>query len=256
MKKMFRKVVLAVAALTMISPVAFAAGGGEPLPDQDWSFEGPTGTYDRAALQRGYKIYREVCAACHGMDLLYYRNLSALGYNENQIKNIAAEYIYEDGPNEEGDMFERPGLPSDPFKNPYENEKQAAYANNNAIPPDLSLMAKARAGGPDYIYALLVGYEDHAPHGKELLTGQYWNKYKDGNVIAMAPPLVDGQVQYEDGTPQTLDQYSRDIAHFLMWAADPYMETRKQTGIKVILFLLVFAGIMYALKKKTWKDAH
>ena len=153
-------------------------------------------------------------------------------------------------------MFERPGLPSDPFKNPYANEKQAAYANNNAIPPDLSLMAKARAGGPDYIYALLTGYEDHAPHGHTLLQGQYWNHYKDGNVIAMAPPLSDDQVQYEDGTPQTLDQYARDISHFLMWAADPYMETRKQTGIKVILFLLVFAGVMYALKKKTWKDAH
>lgn len=259
-KRTFAKYLVVLAALALapaiLSAPARAAGGGEKPLDMTWTFDGPTGTYDRAALQRGYKIYREVCAACHSMNLLYYRNLEALGYNEEQIKNIAREYTYMDGPNDEGDMFERPGLPSDPFKNPFENDKQAAAANNGAIPPDLSLIAKARVGGPDYLYSLLVGYEEHAPHGHTLLSGQYWNKYKDGHVIAMAPPLAEGQIAYEDGTPQTLEQYAKDVSHFMMWAADPYMEQRKQTGISVILFLIVFAGIMYAYKKKIWKDAH
>ncbi|MCB1839614.1 MAG: cytochrome c1 [Alphaproteobacteria bacterium] len=234
---------------------AYASEGGEPLIRQSWSFNGPTGTYDRAALQRGYKIYREVCSACHSMKLVYYRNLEALGYNEEQIKNIARDYTYMDGPNDEGEMFERPGLPSDPFKSPYENDKQAAAANN-AVPPDLSLIAKARPGGPDYIFSLLTGFEEHPPEGHTLLPGQHWNHYMPGHVLAMAPPLSDGQVTYEDGTPQTLEQYARDVAQFLMWAADPYMEERKRTGIKVILFLLVFAGVMYTLKKKIWADAH
>ncbi len=248
--------VLLLLVLTVSSMAAYASEGGEKLPDISYSFDGPTGTYDRAALQRGYKIYREVCSACHSMKLLYYRNLEALGYNEAQIKNIAKEYTYIDGPNDEGDMFERPGLPSDPFKAPYENDKQAASANNNAIPPDLSLMAKARVGGPDYIFSILTGYEESPPEGHHLLEGQHWNRYMAGHVIAMAPPLTEGQVAYEDGTPQTLEQYAKDVSHFLMWAADPYMEDRKRTGIKVILFLIVFAGIMYALKKKVWKDAH
>ena len=156
---------LAVLICLSAAGTAYASEGGEPLPDISWTFDGPTGTYDRAALQRGYKIYREVCSSCHSMKLLYYRNLEALGYNEAQIKNIAKEYTYIDGPNDEGDMFERPGLPSDPFKSPYENDKQGAAANNNALPPDLSLMAKARVGGPDYIFALLTGYEEHPPEG-------------------------------------------------------------------------------------------
>ncbi|MCB1591504.1 MAG: cytochrome c1 [Alphaproteobacteria bacterium] len=252
---------LALCALIGLAPLAVStpsrASGGEEKPqDVQWSFDGPTGTYDRAALQRGYKIYREVCVSCHSMNLIYYRNLEALGYNEAQIKNIAGEYTYMDGPDDEGEMFERPGMPSDRFKAPFANAKQAAAANNGAIPPDLSLIAKARAGGPDYIFSLLTGYEEHAPHGHVLQNGQHWNRYMSGNVISMAPPLADGQVTYEDGTPQTLEQYARDISHFLMWAADPYMEQRKQTGLKVIIFLIVFAGIMYALKKKTWKDAH
>lgn len=253
-----KKLSLLTFALLILAPVAASASGGgaEAPQDMQWSFDGPTGTYDRAALQRGYKIYRDVCAACHSMDLLYYRNLEALGYNEQQIKNIASEYTFIDGPNDEGEMFERPGLPSDPFKAPFENEKAAAAANNGAIPPDLSLIAKARMGGPDYLFSLLTGYEEHAPHGHTLLSGQYWNRYKDGNVIAMAPPLAEGQISYEDGTPQTLEQYAKDVSHFLMWAADPYMEQRKQTGIKVILFLIVFAGVMYTLKKKIWKNAH
>lgn len=240
--------------LTVAAP-AWAAGGGEKPPKQDWSFNGVFGTYDRAAMQRGYKVYSQVCAACHSMDRLHYRNLTDLGYNEAQVKAIAANYSVMDGPDDEGEMFERPGLPSDRFVNPYPNTKAGAFANNGAAPPDMSLLAKARAGGPDYIYALLTGYQE-PPHDEELLVGQYWNKYMPGHVIAMAPPLSDGLIAYEDNTPETVSQYSKDVAHFLMWAAEPKMEDRKRVGVKAFLFLLVFTFVMYAVKKKVWADAH
>lgn len=238
-----------------INASANAAGKAKTPPEVDWSFDGPFGTYDRGALQRGFLVYKQVCSACHGMDHLYYRNLTALGYTENQVKNIAAEYTVTDGPNDEGEMFQRPAKPSDHFANPYPNEAAAKYANNGAYPPDMSLIVKARKYGADYVKALLVGYAD-APPDVTLMTGQYYNKYMAGNIIAMAPPLADDMIVYEDGTPQTAEQYARDVAHFLKWAADPYMEERKQTGIKVIIFLIVFAGIMYAFKKKTWSEGH
>lgn len=247
---------LLLIALLAVFPAAnksHAADSGKAPPHQDWSFNGPFGTFDRGALQRGFQVYKQVCAACHSMDYLSYRNLTALGYSEGQIKTIAAEYTVIDGPNDEGDMFERPGKPSDKFVNPYPNEKAARYANNGALPPDMSLIAKARMGGADYIYALLTGYED-PPEGVELGAGQHWNKYMAGNKIAMAAPLSDGMIAYEDGSPETMEQYSKDISHFLMWAAEPHMEVRKQTGIKVVLFLIVFAGIMYAVKRKIWAD--
>jgi ubiquinol-cytochrome c reductase cytochrome b/c1 subunit len=229
--------------------------GKAKLPNIDWHFEGPFGTYDRAALQRGFQVYKQVCASCHGMKRVAYRNLAALGYSEGQIKAIAAEYTFIDGPDEEGEMFERPGRPTDRFKAPYANYNQARAVNNGALPPDLSLMTKARKGGADYVYAILIGYEDPPP-GTELGVGMYWNKYMYGNKIAMANPLIEGAVAYEDGTPTTVDQYARDVTEFLAWAAEPEMEVRKQTGIKVILFLLVFAGIMYAVKRKIWSKVH
>jgi ubiquinol-cytochrome c reductase cytochrome c1 subunit len=239
----------------MTFPVAaMAAGGSVDLPHQHWHFDGVTGTYDQASMQRGLKVYREVCSACHGLDRVYFRNLEALGYEEGQIKNIASEYTVMDGPNDEGEMFERTGRPSDRFPNPFVN-KQAATAANGAYPPDLSLIAKARPHGPDYLYALLTGYEDVSLHA-DVPEGKYWNKYFPGHIISMAPPLMEGQVAYEDGTPMTVEQYAYDLANFLKWAADPFMEERKRTGIKVILFLLAFAGIMYAYKKKIWADAH
>lgn len=244
---------LILSVLFSMPGAVWAAGGGKKPPDQQWSFEGPFGTYDRAAMQRGLKVYRQVCAACHGMKHLYYRNLTALGYSESQVKNIAAEYTVIDGPDGEGEMFERPGKPSDHFVYPFPNAEAARAANNGAYPPDLSLMTKARTSGEDYLYALLTGYTE-PPEGKELMPGQYWNEYMPGNIIAMAPPLMDGLVAYEDGTPETVEQYSRDLVYLLAWAADPYMEERKELGIKVIFFLLVFAGVMYALKKKIWAD--
>jgi ubiquinol-cytochrome c reductase cytochrome c1 subunit len=254
---MMKTVTLSLGFVLMMTaaPMAYAAGDAVPPPDIKWSFDGPFGTYDKAALQRGYKVYREVCSACHSMKRVAYRNLSALGYSEDQIKTIAAEYTVMDGPNDEGEMFERPARPSDHFKSPYPNDNAAKSVNNGALPPDLSLITKARHGGADYIYGLLVGYED-APHGHALQPGQHWNKYMPGHVIAMAVPLSDGQVAYEDGTPQTVDQYARDVSHFLTWAAEPEMEARKRMGVKVILFLIVFAGMMYAVKRKIWAKVH
>ncbi len=225
------------------------------LPEQDWHFQGPFGSYDRAALQRGFQVYKQVCAACHGMKRVAYRNLSALGYTEDQIKSVAAEYNFTDGPDDEGEMFERPGKPSDHFKSPYLNDNQAKASNNGALPPDLSLIVKARVGGPDYVYGILTGYSE-APAGVELAAGQHYNKYMAGNKIAMPAPLIEGAVAYEDGSPTTVDQYAHDVTQFLAWASEPEMEERKQTGIKVIIFLAVFAFLMYRVKKKIWEKAH
>ena len=242
-----------LATLTFSSQSSHAAGEAVPLPEKQWGFKGVFGTFDRAALQRGFKVYQNTCAACHGLDHKYYRNLSDLGYSENQIKAIASQYTVIDGPNDEGEMFERPGIPADRFVNPYKNEAQARYANNGAYPPDLSLITKARVGGANYVYWLLKGYED-PPKGKTLLSGQHWNKYMPGHVIAMAAPLSDGMIAYEDGTQETLSQYAQDVTEFLAWAAEPEMETRKRMGIRVILFLIVFAFIMYLVKRKIWSD--
>jgi len=254
------RILLTLLALAIIPMnAAHAAGSGEKPPKQDWSFNGPFGTFDKAAMQRGLKVYREVCSACHAMKRIYFRNLEALGYSEAQIKNIAAEYTIIDGPDAEGEMFERAGRPSDTFPSPYPN-KNAAKAANGAYPPDLSLIKKARANGADYLHALLTGYieppHEFTKYNGPLLDGQYYNKYMAGNVIAMAAPLSDGQIAYEDGTSETVEQYSKDISHFLAWAAEPEMEVRKRTGVQVLLFLLVFAGILYGIKKKIWADVH
>ena len=238
-----------------LAPTAQASGGGDvELPHEHWHFDGPFGTFDRAALQRGLKVYREVCSACHSLKRISFRNLEAFGYDEAQVKAIAAEYTVTDGPDEEGEMFDRPARPSDAFPSPYPNDN-AARAANGAIPPDLSLMAKARAGGANYIYGILTGYEE-APHDMHLNEGQHYNKVMPGHVIAMAPPLSDGQVAYEDGAEETTQQYARDVSEFLVWAAEPDLENRKRTGFNVLFYLLVFAGVMYAYKKKVWSDVH
>lgn len=246
--------VMACFAFVPYAP-AFAAGDAPKPPDKKWSFDGPFGMYDKAAKQRGLKVYREVCAACHSLKKIYFRNFEALGYNEDQVKNIAAEYTVRDGPNEEGEMFERAAIPSDAFPSPFPNDKAAAYANGGALPPDLSLITKARINGADYLHALLNGYVE-PPEGAEVVEGKYWNKYFPGHNISMAAPLVDGQVSYEDGTPQTVDQYADDLAQFLMWTADPHMEERKRTGLRVLIFLIVFAGVMYAVKRRIWAHLH
>jgi len=254
MKKTLLTIICVLAVASASS--ALAAGDAPKPPRQAWSFDGHFGTFDRGALQRGLKVYREVCASCHSMKRIAFRNLEALGYDEGQVKAIAAEYtVVNEEPDEQGDMFERPARPSDRFPSPFANDNAAKFANNNAFPPDLSLIVKARPHGADYIYALLTGYEDPAD-GHHLMEGQHYNKYMPGHIIAMAPPLSDEQITYEDGTSQTVEQYSKDVTEFLAWASEPELEERKQTGIKVLIFLLIFTGVMYGIKKKTWAKLH
>jgi ubiquinol-cytochrome c reductase cytochrome c1 subunit len=224
-------------------------------PARDWSFSGVFGQFDRGALQRGLQVYREVCSGCHGIQFIHFRNLAALGYDEDEIKAIAAEYTVEDGPNDEGEMFERPGRPSDRFPSPFPNDKAAAAANNGAVPPDLSLMTKARDDGPNYIHALLTGYEE-PPEDFEVIEGTSYNVYFPGNQTAMAPPLFEDAVEYGDGTPATVEQMAADVTTFLAWAAEPELEERKRMGINVMLFLLVFTGVLYAVKRKVWAELH
>ena len=251
---------LSVAAL---APNTTSAAEGVAVPKQEWTFSGLFGHYDRAALQRGLQVYMEGCAACHGLSLVAFRNLGegdvvsggGLGYSDDEVKAIAAEYTVVDGPDDDGEMFDRDAIPSDRFPSPFPNAKAAAAANNGAVPPDLSLMAKARAGGADYIYALLTGYED-PPADFELMEGLNYNKYFPGHQIAMVQPIDDDAVEYADGTEATLDQMARDVAHFLAWTAEPEMEWRKRMGLKVILFLIVFTALLYAVKRKIWSDLH
>ncbi len=253
--KKFLTGALAAAALCVLGQHAHAAGGAIDLPKQSWSFSGIFGTFDRAAQQRGLQVYREVCAGCHSLKLVAFRNLADLGYSEDEIKAIASEAIVIDGPDDDGEMFEREGRPADRFPAPFPNDKAAAASNGGAVPPDLSLMAKARPNGPDYLYALMTGYTD-PPGDFELLEGLSYNAYFPGHQIAMAAPLSEDAVEYADGTPATVEQMSHDVVTFLMWAAEPMLEVRKQTGIKVMLFLLIFTGLLYAVKRKVWADLH
>ena len=241
--------------------------------EESWSFAGPFGTYDRAQLQRGLKVYKEVCSACHSMNLVPFRTLEDLGYSEAQVKAFAAEYTVQDGPHADGEMFERPGIPTDYFPSPFPNVEAAAAANNGAAPPDFSLIAKARGvtrgfptfvfdiftqyaeGGPDYIRSLLTGYDHEPPAGMQIAEGTHYNPYfLAGKSLAMAKPLSDDQVTYDDGSPQTVDQYARDVSAFLMWAAEPRLEDRKSTGFRVMVFLVLFAGLVYLTKRKVWAN--
>lgn len=247
---------LVLGAFVTLSVPAIAAGDSEEPPHQHWHFDGPFGQYDKGALQRGFLVYKNVCSACHSMKQMHYRNLDGLGYDEAQIKAIAAEYMITDGPNEEGEFFERPGRAADRFKSPFPNEAAAKAANNGAYPPDMSLIVNARHHGADYIYALLAKGYVEAPEGKELAAGQYYNKYMPGNVISMAPPLSDGLVAYPDGSPETVEQYAKDVTEFLKYASDPHLESRKQIGIRAIIFLFFFSLVFFLAKKKLWKDVH
>ena len=252
-----RKLSIGVAAALLFGLQAGAAlaAEGKELPERDWSFSGIFGQFDRGAMQRGLQVYREVCSGCHGLRFIAFRNLEALGYGEDEIKTIAAEYSIVDGPDEEGEMFERPGRPSDRFPSPFPNDKAAAANNNGAVPPDLSLIVKARIGGADYVHGLLTGYAE-PPGDLEILEGQSYNLYFPGNVTAMAPPLFEDAVEYGDGTPATAENMATDVATFLAWAAEPELEERKSMGIGVMLFLLVFTGVLYAVKRKVWADLH
>ena len=252
-----QKLILFLVTFLVTVPVATTARSAEsiPFPSQEWSFNGPFGTFNRGELQRGFQVYKEVCATCHSLNFISFRNLIDLGFNENEVKAIAAEFQVEDGPNNEGEMFERGAIPSDTWPAPYPNDNAARASNNGALPPDLSLMVDARAGGADYLYALLSGYHK-IPQGKEVGEGMYYNAYYPGNQIAMPSPLVDDGVEYVDGTRATLVQQARDVTAFLAWATEPNMEQRKRMGVMVIIFLLVMTVLFYYSKKKIWSDVH
>jgi ubiquinol-cytochrome c reductase cytochrome c1 subunit len=257
MKNLLSSLLVTAALLSPLS--AYAAGDVlEPRePAHGWHHEGPFGTFDRGALQRGFQVYKEVCASCHSMKLLSYRHLTDIGFSEAEVKAIAQNYEVTDGPNDQGDMFQRPARPSDRFVKPFANDQAARAANNGALPPDMSLLVKARHDGENYIYSLLTGYAEPALEEKaKMMPGMYYNAYFPGHQIAMAPPLNAGQVTYADGTEATVEQMAADVTTFLSWAAEPQMEARKKIGIQVILFLIVFAGIMYAAKKRVWEKLH
>ncbi|MEG6510199.1 cytochrome c1 [Methyloligella sp. 2.7D] len=248
----------ALGLAAVLAVPAQAAEHGPELKELDWSFSGPFGMYDRAQLQRGYQVYKTICANCHSMNLMSYRNLGEPGgpeFSEGDVKTLASQAQVTDGPNDQGDMFKRPGRPSDRFVAPFANPQMARAANGGALPPDLSVMAKAREGGPDYIYSLLTGYGEK-PDDMQMAPGMHYNEAFPGHQIAMLPPLADGVVPYTDDTPKTLDNYAKDVAAFLMWTAEPKLEERHKLGTRVMVFLFVFAIIMYLAKKAVWKGKH
>jgi len=233
---------------------SFSAEKRAEIIKNNWSFDSVFGTFDRASLQRGYQVYQEVCSGCHSIQHLSYRNLSEKGGPEflpEEAKAIAAQFEVTDGPNEEGEMFTRPARLSDKFVSPFPNVKAAAAANGGAYPPDMSVLAKARKGGADYIYSLLMGYKD-APVGSELDDGVYYNEYMPGNKIKMAEPISEGIVQYADGTEATKAQVAKDVTAFLVWAADPHLEARHKMGFKVFFYLIILLTMVYLSKQKVW----
>lgn len=269
-----RFVAAALMALAFAVP-ATAAEEGIEIEKQSWTFAGIFGTYDEHQLQRGFQVFREVCSSCHGARLLAFRNLAeegGPGFTEGQVKALAAEYEIAD-PEVDGGF--RPGVAADRWPSPFATEQDARDANGGALPPDFSVIAKARGietpfpwwilnyftgyseGGPDYIHALLTGYHDEAPEGAEVPEDKYYNDAYPGHAIGMAPPLSDEIVTYEDENfPQTLEQYSRDVSAFLMWVAEPHLASRKAAGLQVILFLVLFAGLMWFVKQRLWAKIH
>ena len=239
----------------VISSSAWGAGGDVTLKTRDWSFSGPFGTFDKAAMQRGFQVYNEVCAGCHSMKLIAFRNFADLGYNEAEIKALAAQYEVQDGPNDDGEMFMRPAIPADRMPSPYANDNAARAGNNGALPPDLSLIAKARPNGPNYLYSLLSSY-GNAPNDKEVPDGMYYNAAYPGHLIAMPQPLYGDDVEYSDGAATSIEAVSADLTQFLMWAAEPKMEVRKRIGVAAVFFLSIFVIFSYLAKRRIWADVH
>ena len=248
------KSLLLVLVISIYSYNGTAAERSHELLNPGWSFKGFFGKFDRASLQRGYQVYAEVCAACHSMKYLSYRNLSEAGgpeFSVEQAKIIASQFELTDGPNSDGEMFTRVARLSDNFVGPYENIQAATAANGGAYPPDMSVLVKARKGGADYIYSLLLGYEE-APEGMSLDDGVYYNKYMAGNKIKMSNPLSEGIVTYIDGTEATEDQMARDVTSFLAWAAEPHLEARHKIGFRAIVYLIIMTVLVYFSMKKLW----
>ncbi len=253
MKKFFKPLILLVLLLGFNSPKAFAESSSE-LIKVNWSFKSFFGKFDRASLQRGYQVYNEVCASCHSVKYLSYRNLAEKGgpeFSEAEAKAIASNFEVIDGPDSTGEMFTRAARLSDKFVMPYTNEEEAKSANGGAYPPDMSVLVKARKGGADYIYSLLLGYEE-PPADVKLEDGVYYNKYMYGNKIKMAAPLSDDLIEYSDGTKATTEQMSKDVVTFLMWAAEPHLEQRHKFGFRSIIYLIIITVLVYFSMKKIW----
>jgi len=249
----FKKILLVTVGIFIFFSPSYGAESEELLKVK-WSFKGLIGKFDRASLQRGYQVYNEVCSSCHSMQYLSYRNLGEPGgpeFSEAEVKAIAASIEIEDGPDSQGEMFTRSGRPSDKFKSPYPNVNASIAANGGAYPPDMSVLVKARPGGSNYIYSVLLGYEDPPP-GMILDDGVYYNKYMIGKKIKMSSPLIDGIVEYADGSEATVDQMAKDVTTFLSWAAEPELEARHKTGIKVIIYLILLTVLVYFSMKKIW----
>ncbi len=250
-----RKIVLAAAAAFVLPTVvslapAFAAEEVKPM-EHEWHFDGVLGKFDKQQLQRGFQVYKEVCASCHSLNYISFRNLQDIGYSEDQVKVIAAEYQVTDGPDENGDMFQRPARPSDHIPKPFANEQLARASNGGALPPDLSLMTKAREDGPNYVYSLMLGYKE-APNGFELNPGMSYNEFFPGHQIAMPQQITEDRVTYADGTKATAEQISQDVVAFLHWTAEPKLEVRHATGVRVILFAFLFTVLAYFYKRRLW----
>jgi len=267
--KLFTTLGAAALGLAMLTGGAVAEGQRD-AKNISFSFEGPFGHFDRAQLQRGYKVYKQVCANCHSMHYVAFRNLAdpgGPGFTEDEVKALAATFQVQDGPGSDGQMFDRPGLPSDRFPSPFPNEEAAKNANGGALPPDLSLITKSRAGwygtinqflfgigGPQYVYSVLTGYEDK-PADVSIPEGKYYNPYfASGPAIGMPPhgTLADGAVEFDDGSPNTINDMARDVSAFLAWTAEPKMEERKSTGFAVMIYLAILSGLLYLVKKKVW----
>lgn len=252
-----KKTTLALAvSFIAIAGTVFAAGDARPHKHVSWPFDGMLGTIDKPSAQRGFQVYKEVCSACHGLERIAFRNLQSIGFSEAEVKALAAQYEISDGPDDMGEMFARPGKPSDYLPPPYPNENAARAAQNGAYPPDLSLIIKARHDGANYVYSLLTGFDETPPEDLQVPEGQHYNPYFPGGLLAMTKPLSDGQVSYEDGTTASVDQMARDVTVFLQWASEPEMEARKQMGLKVIVFLIIFSVFAYLAKRNIWRRIH
>ncbi len=285
--------IMATSSAMIGATPSLAAEGGAAIPTQRWTFSGVRGHFDREQLKRGFQVYKEVCSTCHGMRQLSFRNLVQKGgpeFPEDGVKTLAATYKINDVPNDQGKVVKRPARLSDRIPNPFDNEQQARSANNGALPPDLSLIARARGveaekpffmvpvhmfkdlfvsggyqeAGSDYLYALMMGYQDMPkgtknPDGTDmrLSDGMYYNTVYPGHQIGMPSPLMDGSVKYGDGTPAKLENHARDVTAFLSWAADPKLEERKRMGLMVMLYLLITSALLYAAKRYVWAgEAH
>ena len=249
----FKRLIIVILSTLIFFKPLFSAETIDPIK-VNWSFKELTGKFDRASLQRGFQVYKEVCSSCHSMEYLSYRNLGEPGgpeFSLEEVKAIAASVEIDDGPDNQGEMFTRPGKPSDKFKSPYPNVQASTVANGGAYPPDMSVLVKARPGGADYMYSVLMGYEE-PPAGMKLDDGVYYNKYMIGQKIKMASPLLEGIVEYSDGTKASVDQMAKDVTTFLAWAAEPELEVRHKLGIKVIIYLLLLTILVYLSMKKIW----